>query len=106
LENYDAVGRWRTVEAGAPIDASGTLFDGTAINGVADLEAALLRRPELLVGTMAEKLLTFANGRGVEFDDAPAVRRIVREARAHGDRFSALVIGVVNSVPFRMRTAS
>ena len=104
LENYDAVGRWRTVEAGAPIDASGTLFDGTEVNGVADLEAALLRRPELFVGTITEKLLTFANGRGVEHDDAPAVRRIVREARAQDYRFSSLVIGVVTSVPFRMRT--
>jgi mono/diheme cytochrome c family protein len=106
LEHYDAVGRWRTVEAGAPIDASGTLFDGTAVNGVADLEAALLRRPELFVGTIVEKLLTFANGRGIEYDDAPAVRRIMREARAQDYRFSSLVIGVVTSVPFRMRTAS
>jgi hypothetical protein len=106
LENYDAVGRWRTVDAGVPIDASGTLFDGTAVTGVADLEAALLRRPELLVGTIAEKLLTFANGRGLEPDDAPAVRRILREARGQEYRFSSLVIGVVTSVPFRMRIAS
>ena len=106
LENYDAVGRWRTVDAGAPIDASGTLFDGTAINGVADLQAAILRRPEVFVGTMTEKLLTFANGRGVEYYDAPAVRRILRDAQAQDYRFSSLIMGVVTSVPFRMRTAS
>jgi hypothetical protein len=106
LENYDAVGRWRTVEAGVPIDASGTLFDGTSVNGVADLQAALLKRPELFVGTMAEKLLTFANGRGIEPDDGPAVRRIVRQAQGKDFRFSSLVLGVVTSVPFRMRTTS
>ena len=106
LENYDAVGRWRTVDAGVPIDASGTLFDGSTINGVADLQAAILRRPELFVGTMTEKLLTFANGRGVEYYDAPAVRRILRDAQPQDFRFSSLIMGVVNSVPFRMRTAS
>jgi hypothetical protein len=106
LENYDAVGRWRTVEAGVPIDASGTLFDGTPVNGVADLEAALLQRPELFVGTIVEKLATFANGRGLEPDDAAAVRRVLREARPQDYRFSSLVIGIVSSVPFRMRTAS
>ena len=106
LENYDAVGRWRTVDAGAPIDASGILFDGTALNGVAELQAAILRRPELFIGTMTERLLTFANGRGVEYYDAPAVRRILRDAQGQDFRFSSLIMGVVNSVPFRMRTAS
>ena len=106
LENYDAVGRWRTVEAGAPIDASGTLFDGTSFDGVAELQAALLRRPELFVTTVAEKLLTFATGRGVEYYDAPAVRAIVREAQADDYRFSSLIVGVANSLPFRMRKAS
>ncbi|MEQ1912108.1 MAG: DUF1592 domain-containing protein, partial [Vicinamibacterales bacterium] len=106
LENYDAVGRWRTVDAGALIDASGTLFDGTTVNGVADLQAAILRRPELFVGTMTEKLLTFANGRGVEYYDAPAIRHILRDTQRQDFRFSSLIMGVVNSVPFRMRTAS
>ena len=76
------------------------------MNGVADLEAALLRRPELFVGTVSGKLLTFAVGRGVEADDAPALRRILREAQPTDYRFSSLVIGIVTSVPFRMRTAS
>ena len=106
LENYDAVGRWRTTEAGVPIDASGTLFDGTTFNGVAELQAALLRRPELFVTNVTEKLLTFATGRGVEYYDAPAVRTILREARAEDYRFSSLVLGVVNSMPFQMRKAS
>ena len=82
------------------------LFDGTTINGVADLQAAILRRPELFVGTMTEKLLTFANGRGVEYYDAAAIRRVLRDAQSHDYRFSSLIMGVVNSVPFRMRTAS
>jgi hypothetical protein len=106
LENYDAVGRWRTSEAGAPIDASGTLFDGTQVNGVADLQAALLRRPDLFVTILAEKLLTFATGRGVEYYDAAAIRSIVRRAQAEDYRFSSLVVGVVNSLPFQMRKTS
>ena len=106
LENYDAVGRWRTEEAGVPIDASGTLFDGTTFNGVAELQAALLQRPELFVTSVTEKLLTFAIGRGVEYYDAPAVRSILRETKAEDYRFTALVLGVVNSMPFQMRRAS
>ena len=106
LENYDAVGRWRESEGGSPIDASATLFDGTVVNGVDDLQAALLRRPELFVGTITEKLLTFATGRGVESYDAPAVRAILRDARADEYRFSSLVLGVVKSMPFQMRKAS
>ena len=82
LENFDAVGRWRTVEDGTPIDASGGLPDGSTFADVDGLEAALLRRPELFVGTLTEKLLTYASGRGVEYYDAPAVRTIVRDARA------------------------
>jgi hypothetical protein len=105
LEHFDAVGRWREVEADRPIDATGGLPDGSTFEGVAGLEQALLRRPELLVRTVAEKLLTFALGRGVEYHDAPAVRKIVRQAQADEFRFSALVLGVVNSVPFQMRRA-
>ena len=106
LENYDAVGRWRTTEGGVPIDASATLFDGTEVDGVAGLQAALLARPELFVTTVTEKLLTFATGRGVEYYDAPAVRRILREAEADDFSFSALILGVVKSTPFQMRRSS
>ena len=82
LENFDAVGAWRTREAGGPIDASGQLADGTQVDGVVTLRDALLARPELFVGTLTEKLLTYALGRGVDAHDMPAVRAIVREAAA------------------------
>jgi hypothetical protein len=103
LENFDAVGRWRETDAGQPIDASGGLADGSQFTGVAGLEQALLNRPELLVRTLTEKLLTFTLGRGIEYYDAPAVRQIVREAREDDYRFSRLIEGIVHSVPFQMR---
>ncbi len=103
LENFDAVGRWRTIEEGKPVDASGGFPDGAKFTGVAGLEQALLNRPELFAGTLTEKLLTFALGRGVEPYDAPAVREIVRAAQKDGFRFSTIVTGVVNSIPFKMR---
>jgi len=103
LENFDAVGRWRTVDEGKPINATGGLPDGSTFEGVSGLEHGLLSRPEIFVGTLTEKLLTYALGRGVEPSDAPAVRRIVRESQGHGFRFSSLILGVVNSPPFRMR---
>jgi hypothetical protein len=103
LEHFDAVGRWRAMESGAPIDATGGLGDGSAFEGVAGLEAALLERPEIFVTALTEKLLTFALGRALGHHDAPAVRGIVRAARAEQYRFSAIVTGIVESVPFRMR---
>jgi len=103
LEKFDAVGRRRTVEDGVPIDASGGLPDGSRFVDVDGLEAALLRRPELFVGALAEKLLVYASGRGVEYYDAPAIRTIVRHARAQDYRFSSIVLGVVKSQPFQMR---
>ena len=105
LENFDAVGRWRTVEEGQPIDVSGGLPDGSKFTGVSGLEAGLLHRPEVFVGTLTEKLLTFALGRGVEYYDAPAVRKIVRKARAEDFRFSSIILGIVNSTPFIMRNS-
>jgi hypothetical protein len=103
LESFDAVGRWRTKELEQAVDASGSLPDGCAFDGVAGLEQALLQRPELFVRALTEKLLTFALGRGVEYYDAPAVRKIVRQAKDDGFRFSSLILGIVESVPFRMR---
>ena len=105
LENFDAVGRWRDIEEGKPIDASGGLPDGSQFTGIAGLEQGLLNRPEIFVGTMAEKLLTYALGRGVEHFDAPAIRKIVRDAKADDFRFSSLILGTVNSTAFRMRTS-
>jgi mono/diheme cytochrome c family protein len=103
LENYDAIGRWRTDETGTPIDASGNLPDGVKFEGASGLRKALLSRPELFVTTMTEKLLTYGLGRGLEFYDAAAVRKIVRDAHSKDDRFSSLILGIVNSTPFQMR---
>ncbi len=103
LENFDAVGRWRIVEDGQAIDSSGGLPDGSTFAGVAGLEQGLLNRPEIFVGTLTEKLLTFALGRGVEPGDGPAIRKIVHDSQAADFHFSSVVLGVVNSTPFRMR---
>jgi hypothetical protein len=104
LENFDAIGRWRVVdESFNPIDASGALPDGTKFDGVQQLRAALIRRPERFVTTVTEKLLTYALGRGLEYYDMPAVRRIVREAAKDGYRFQTIVRGIAESYPFTMR---
>ena len=103
LENYDAVGRWRTVDGGETIDASGVLADGSRFEGAAGLEEALVRRPELFVGALAEKLLAFALGRGIEPSDAPAIRQVVRRAQQEDYRFSSLILGIAASAPFQMR---
>jgi hypothetical protein len=104
LENFDAVGRRRTVdETFTPIDASGVLPDGTKFEGPTGLRQALEARSERFVNTLTEKLLTYALGRGLEYYDAPAVRAITREARRNNSRLSSLVLGIVNSPPFQMR---
>ena len=103
LENYDAVGRWRTVDDGKPIDVAGSLPDGSKFEGASGLQKALLSRPENFATTLTEKLLTYGLGRGVEHHDAPAVRKIVREARNSDFRFSSFILGIVNSTPFQMR---
>ena len=103
LEKFDAIGRRRSVEDGAPIDASGSLPGGSRFEDVDGLEQALMKRPEIFVSTVTEKLLTYALGRGVETYDGPAVRAIVRQARADDYRLSALVLGIAKSSPFQMR---
>jgi hypothetical protein len=103
LEHFDAVGRWRTLESGVPVDASGGLPDGSRFTGADALEAGLLQRPEIFATTLAEKLLSYALGRAVEPYDAPAVRQIVRRARAQDYRFSEFITALVTSVPFTMR---
>src|SRR5262249_12505644 len=88
LENFDAIGQWRTVdESYNAIDASGVLPDGSKFNGVSELRAALVRRPERFVNTVTEKLLTYALGRGLEYYDMPAVRKIVKDASRDGYKF-------------------
>ena len=103
LENFDPIGRWRDAEAGLPIDASADLPDGSTVDGPVAFRRALLERREEFVGNFTEKLMTYALGRGVEHHDAPAVRAIVRGAAATGYRWSDIVLGIVESVPFRMR---
>jgi hypothetical protein len=102
LENFDAVGAWRTHDEGVPIDASGVLVDGTPVDGVASLRGSLVRYSDQFVRVVAEKLLTYALGRGVEYDDMPIVRTIVRDAEASKYRFSSLVLGIVKSPAFQM----
>jgi hypothetical protein len=104
LENYDAVGRWREAEDGRPVDATGGMPDGSQFVGVEGLEQGMLKRPDVFVSTLAEKLLTFAVGRGIDPNDAPAVREIVRRAAKEDFRFSELIVSIVASTPFQMRT--
>jgi hypothetical protein len=103
MENYDAVGRWRTREASQVIDASGGLPDGSTFTGVDGLQKAIMSRPEAFVNTITEKLMTYSLGRGVTFADAPAVRKIVRDNRESGYHFQSLVLSIVDSTPFQMR---
>ncbi|MSV30231.1 MAG: DUF1585 domain-containing protein, partial [Bryobacterales bacterium] len=103
LENYDAVGRWRAAEDATPIDASGGLPDGSRFSGVSGLLRAVENRPDAFLTTFTEKLLTYSLGRGVEYYDAPAVRKIVRDARAKDLRFSEFIVGIAASTPFQMR---
>jgi hypothetical protein len=102
MENFDAVGRWRTTEEGVPIDGSGVLVDGTKVTDVASLREVLGRYSDQFVRVVAEKLLTYALGRGVEYEDMPLVRSIVRDAEGSNYRFSSLVMGIVTSAPFQM----
>ncbi|HEU4693606.1 MAG TPA: DUF1592 domain-containing protein, partial [Vicinamibacterales bacterium] len=104
LENFDAIGRWRLrTESGSDVDASGGLPDGSTFAGMSGLRSALLRKPDLFVGTLTEKLMTYSLGRGLEYYDAPSVREIVHSSRAQDYRFSSLVLGIVSSDPFMMR---
>ncbi len=103
MENFDAVGHWRTKDNGAAIDASGALPDGTKVNGAADVIAALAAHPEQFVRTMTGMMLTYALGRGLEYYDMPVVRTIAREAGKRNYRFSELVLGIVKSPPFQMK---
>jgi hypothetical protein len=106
LENFDAVGSWRTEDNGNKIDASGVLVDGTPLNGPASLRAALTKYSDQYVRNVSEKLLTYALGRGVEYYDMPVVRSIVRDASKNNYRFSSLVLSIVKSEPFQMNMKS
>jgi hypothetical protein len=105
LENFDAVGTWRDKDrmAGAEIDATGELPDGTKVNGPDSLRAALMANPDQFVQTLTEKLMTYALGRTVEYYDMPTIRDIVRKSAQDNYRFSSIVLNIVNSPPFQMR---
>jgi hypothetical protein len=103
LENFDAVGRWRTKELGGQIDTAGQLADGTKVSGPTELREAIMKRPEQFVGTMTEKMLVYALGRGLEHYDMPVVRDITRQAAKQNYKFSSVVLGIVHSTPFQKR---
>jgi mono/diheme cytochrome c family protein len=105
LENFDAIGQWRTSDAGNAIDASGVLLDGTKVEGPRELRQALIAQKTMFVKTVTDKLLTYALGRGLEYYDAPTVRAIDRAADTDGDRWSSIILGIVKSAPFQMRAA-
>jgi len=107
LENFDADATWRTKQGGdggTPIDPSAELWDGTKVNGPVELRRALLRYSPAFVRNMTEKMMTYALGRGVEYFDMPVIRSIVRDADKNQDRFSSIVLGIVKSAPFQMRS--
>jgi hypothetical protein len=106
LENFDAVGHWRTMDGRSPIDASGQLVDGTKVDGPEALRQALLIYSDQFVRTLTEKLLIYATGRGVAYYDMPVIRSIVRDAASKDYRFSSLILGVINSSAFQMRVKS
>jgi mono/diheme cytochrome c family protein len=103
LENFNGIGEWRTSEGGVPVDASGVLPDGTQFDGPAELREVLQSSPKQFATAITEKLLTYALGRGLEYYDAPAVRKIIREAAAGNYRWSSLIVGITRSVPFQMK---
>ena len=103
LENFDATGKWRTMDAGSKIDSSGVTPDGSPLNGPADLREYLMSRPDQFAATVTEKLLTYALGRGVEEYDRPVIRKIVRETAPDNYKWSALVVAIAKSTPFQMR---
>ncbi len=105
LENFDGTGVWRTRDGLDPIDASGTMVDGTPVNGPASLREALMARSDVFIRNFTQRLLTYGLGRGVEYYDMPAVREIDRDAAKENNRFSAIILGIVKSVPFQMRRA-
>ncbi|MEE2778055.1 MAG: DUF1592 domain-containing protein [Acidobacteriota bacterium] len=107
LENFDAIGRWRTRDSGgSAIDAADVLPDGRAFDGPSELREAILARPEVFLDTFTRKLLTYALGRGLEYTDMPAVRRIAHEAAQDDHRFSSFISAIASSEPFRMKRAS
>ena len=105
LENFDGIGEWRVKEPGGQIDPQGQLADGSPVDGPVALRKALLKRPDMFVRTLSQKLMTYGLGRGVEYSDKPLVRAIARDAAQRNYRFSSIVLGIVKSAPFQMKKA-
>jgi hypothetical protein len=105
LENFDVVGAWRIKDNGVVVDTAAKLYDGTDINGPADLRKALLGKSESIIRNFTDGLMSYALGRRIEYYDQPTVRAIVRKAAANGNRFSSFVLGIVNSAAFQMAKA-
>jgi hypothetical protein len=105
LENFDAIGQWRTTDAGSPIDTSGVLLDGTKVSGPAELRQAFVAHKEQFVGAVTGKLMTYALGRQMEYYDAPTIRGVVRTAARDDYRWSSVILQIVKSAPFQMRRA-
>jgi cytochrome c551/c552 len=105
LENFDAMGAWRTKDSGFPVDASGKMFDGTKLDGPVSLRQAILSHSDAFLGTFSQNLLAYALGRVVDYRDMPAVRAIEKDAAKDDNRFPAFVLGIVRSAPFQMRRA-
>ena len=100
LENFDAIGAWRTSDGGIPLDTSGRMFDGTELDGPVSLRKAILGRSDAFVGTFTENLLAYALGRVLDYRDMPMVRSIQRDAARENNRFSSFVLSIVKSMPF------
>jgi hypothetical protein len=106
LENFDAIGHWRSTEGGNPIDVSGVLVDGTKFNGAAELRRMLIGHEDEFALTVTKKLFTYALGRGVEYYDMPTIRRILRESQSMEHTWSSIIMGIVTSAPFQMEKQS
>ena len=102
LENFDAIGRWRTKSGGMPVDASAVFADGTPIDGIKGLRAFLLKNQDSYIHNFVSKLFTYGLGRQVDYRDQPAIRQIIRDAAASGYRWSSIIHGIVSSTPFQM----
>ncbi len=105
LENFDGIGKWRFEDGHVPIDASGALPDGTPFEDPSTFRDALMQHDDAFIGTLTEKLLTYALGRGLEAYDMPAVRSIIRQTEADGNRWSAFILNLTKSLPFQMRVS-
>jgi hypothetical protein len=103
LENFDAVGQWRTSDEGAKIDPAGVMFNGSKVDGPVALRAILTAKPEIFASVFTEKLMIYAVGRGLQYYDMPSVRTIVRDAGHNDYKLTSIVLGIVKSTPFQMK---